>query len=135
VAEVQARYASWTVGNLIAAIDRQLGDLDVSAAARPALLDVLAGQVPAAGNRFGVLRLTAADPVAVPDVLRRVADGRSVFRPHLDERYATTGQLATEVRVVAAARAVTGPAIAGHEAELLRVELVAWPLPSGPPTC
>jgi hypothetical protein len=40
VAEVQARYASWTVGNLIAAIDRQLGDLNTSAAARPALLGV-----------------------------------------------------------------------------------------------
>jgi hypothetical protein len=93
VAEVQARYASWTVGNLIAAIDRQLGDLDVSAAARPALLDVLATQVLAAGNRFGVLRLTAADPVPVPDILRRPTDGRSVFRPHIDERYATTGQL------------------------------------------
>jgi conjugative relaxase-like TrwC/TraI family protein len=125
VADVQSRYATWTVGNLIAAIDRHLGDLDIAAPDRATLLDGLAGQVLAGDNRFGVRQLTAGDPVAVPEVLRRSSDGRSVFRPHLDERYATADQLAAEVRVVAAARAVTAPAISGHEAKRVSVELMA----------
>jgi hypothetical protein len=48
-----------------------------------------------------------------------------VFRPHLDARYATAGQLATEQRLVATARTLTAPALAGPEVELLRIELSA----------
>ncbi len=125
VAEVQARYATWTIGNLIAALDRQLPNLDMPAQHRPHLLEDMARHAVAADNGFGVLQLTAADPVAVPAELRRPEDGRLVFRAHIDERYATTGQLATETRVVAAARAVTAPAITGPDLELLRVELAA----------
>ncbi len=125
VAEVQARYATWTIGNLIAALDRHLPALDLPAQQRPHLLEAMAKQAVSADNEYGVLQLTAADPVAVPAELRRPEDGRLVFRAHIDERYATTAQLATETRIVAAARATTAPAITGPDLELLRVELAA----------
>jgi conjugative relaxase-like TrwC/TraI family protein len=127
VAEVQAAYPSWTVGNLVAAIDRRVGALpvEVAGAGRPAFLERLAGEVLAAGNEHGVLLLTAADPVAVPEQLRRVQDGRSVFRPHIDERYATAAQLRIEEQLVVGARQPGAPAVGGPELELLRVELAA----------
>lgn len=127
VADVQHEYATWTVGNLVAAIDRRVGPLPAEAAGdgRPAYLEQLAREALEPGNRHGVVLLTAADPVAVPDELRRPQDGRSVFRPHCDERYATLAQLAAEERIVVGAQQLTAPAIAGPELELLRVELAA----------
>ncbi|MGE0170949.1 MobF family relaxase [Nocardioides sp.] len=127
VDDVQREYATWTLGNLVAAIDRRLVAVpgDAAGQARPRYLEALAREAVAAGNAHGVLQLTAPDPVAVPEELRRQGDGRSVFRPHIDERYATAGQLAAEERIVAGARQLTAPAIAGPELELLRVELAA----------
>ncbi|MHA6631911.1 MobF family relaxase, partial [Pseudonocardia sichuanensis] len=127
VADVQHEYASWTVGNLVAAIDRRIGTLPAEAggAARPAYLEALAREAVAPGNGHGVALLTAPDPVPVPDELRREQDGRSIFRPHIDERYATFEQLATEERIVTGARQLTAPSIGGPELELLRVELAA----------
>ena len=127
VADVQHAYAAWTVGNLVAAIDRRIGPLPVEArgAAGPAYLEALAAEALAPGNAYGVVLLTAPDPVTVPERLRRPQDGRSIFRPHCDERYATLAQLATEQRLVVSARQLTAPRVAGPELELLRVELAA----------
>ena len=127
VADVQHAYAAWTVGNLVAAIDRRIGPLPVEARgdARPAYLEALAAEALAPGNTYGVVLLTAPDPVTVPEELRRPQDGRSIFRPHCDERYATLAQLATEQGLVVSARQLTAPALAGPEVELLRVELAA----------
>ena len=61
----------------------------------------------------------------MPEELRRPQDGRAIFRPHLDERFATLDQLAAEERIVTGARQLTAPAIRGPELELLRVELAA----------
>ncbi|MDN5918659.1 MAG: relaxase domain-containing protein [Pseudonocardia sp.] len=127
VAEVQSQYATWTTGALVAAIDRRVGALPADAAgqARPAYLEALAREALASGNGHEVVLLTAPDPVTVPDELRRPQDGRSIFRPHLDDRYATRGQLHAEDRVVAGARQLGAPAMSSAEAELLRVELAA----------
>jgi conjugative relaxase-like TrwC/TraI family protein len=127
VADVQHEYATWTVGNLVAAIDRRIAAVPDEAAGdgRPAYLEALAREAVEPGNGYGVALLTAPDPVAVPAELRRPQDGRSIFRPHIDERYATFEQLAAEERIVAGARQLTAPSIAGPELELLRVELAA----------
>jgi len=127
IADVQHEYATWTVGNLVAAIDRRVGALPVEAAgqARPLYLESLAREAVEPGNAHGVALLTAPDPVMVPEQLRRTQDGRSIFRPHIDERYATLDQLQAEQRIVTGARQRTAPAIRGPELELLRVELAA----------
>lgn len=127
VDEVQNQYATWTVGNLVAAIDRRVGVLPAEAAGqnRPAYLEALAAEALRPGNSHDVVCLAAPDPVTVPDELRRPQDGRSVFRPHLDDRYATRGQLTAEDRVVAGARQLGASALSDPEAELLRVELAA----------
>lgn len=127
VADVQHEYATWTLGNLVAAIDRRVGALpgEASGVARPGYLEGLAREAVEPGNGYGVALLTAPDPVTMPQELRRPQDGRSVFRPHMDERYATLAQLATEERIVTGARQLTAPTIGGPELELLRVELAA----------
>ncbi|WP_165438618.1 MobF family relaxase [Pseudonocardia sediminis] len=106
VADVQAQYATWTVGNLTAAIDHHLGDhaasLGVAADERPAFLATLTRAVLEPGSGFGVVQASAGDPVPVPDALRRLdTDGRSRFRAHIDERYVTTEHLGAEERLVA----------------------------------
>lgn len=127
IADVQHEYATWTVGNLVAAIDRRVGPLPAEAVgqARPLYLEALAREAVEPGNAHGVMLLTAPDPVTVPAELRRSEDGRSIFRPHMDERFATLAQLQAEERIVTAARQLTAPAIRGPELELLRVELAA----------
>lgn len=111
VADVQCRYATWTVGNLTAAIDDHLGDhaaaLGVAAAARPAFMAALTEAVLAAPGRFGIVQVSAGDPVPVPDELRRLGpggDGRSMFRAHIDERYATTAAVTAEERLLGYSR-------------------------------
>ncbi|OLM28597.1 hypothetical protein Ae717Ps2_6193c [Pseudonocardia sp. Ae717_Ps2] len=111
VADVQSRYATWTVGNLTAAIDDHLGDhaaaLGVTAAARPAFMATLTEAVLGAPGQFGIVQVSAADPVPVPDELRRLGaggDGRSMFRAHIDERYATTAAVTAEERLLGYSR-------------------------------
>ena len=122
--DVQARYAVWTVGNLTAALDARLGDaaaLGVPVAERPAVLEDLTRR---ALRTSEVVLVSAPDPVAVPDELRR-ADGGSLYRRANGQRYVTASHLATEDRVLAQARGGLGLAIAGPQAELLQVELAA----------
>lgn len=120
---VQEQYPTWTIGNLIAAIDAQFVDLPVSAEDRPQVLEDMAREVLQPGNDHGVLLITAPDPVEVPAPLRRPEDGRNIFRPHIDERYTTQQHLDTEQRIVIGARQQTAPCLQGPELELLRVEL------------
>ncbi|MCD2191012.1 MobF family relaxase [Actinomycetospora soli] len=101
LADVQAAYSTWMLGNLVDAIDRHLGDaaaLGVPAAERPAALEDLARAVIAPGAGFDVVQLTGHEPVEVPaELLRR--DGRPVFRPHEERRFATAAHLETEAGV------------------------------------
>lgn len=128
VEEVQAQYATWNFGNLTAAIDRQLVRPPCSPEDRPAYVESMAREVLRPGNEYGVLTLTAEDPVAMPEPLQRDEDGRSIYRPHMDELYTTEAHLDTERRIVVRARQETAPAITGPELELLRVELEATKL-------
>ena len=98
VAAVQARFAAWDVGNLVAAIvDEQRRTPSV---AEPA--EDLAGAVLKNAPRYGIQQLSLRDVGVVPDALRR-PDGASWFRPRNAVRYATDAQLATEARIVARA--------------------------------
>ena len=66
VADVQHEYATWTVGNLVAAIDRRIGPLPAEAGgAGPArcIWRRWRGRRSAPGNAYGVVLLTAPDPV------------------------------------------------------------------------
>jgi len=124
IADVQARYAVWTHGNLAAALDARLGDahqLGVGVAERPAVLEALTRDALVVA---GVVRVSAPDPVAVPDELRR-ADGGSVFRRANHERYATTAHLAMEDGLVAMTRMPVTARIGGPELAMLEVELAA----------
>lgn len=120
VESVQHQYSTWNIGNLTAAIRTEIKK-------SPGLrgdYEELAQQVVRAGNQYGVLTVSATDPTTVPAALQR-ADGRSIYRPHVDEKYATERHLSTEERVVIGARQLTAPAIEGTDLELLRVELEA----------
>lgn len=125
--DVQQRYASWTLGNLAAAIDRQLGEaghLGITAAERPALLEELAREA-VAGQ--AVVQLVGHEPVAVPAELRRVGegqDGQPMFRPHLDQRYATAAHLAAEHRVLARVRGDGGLTIQPSQRGVVEQQLV-----------
>ena len=128
VEDVQSRYPTWTLGNLVAAVDRQVLTLPCTPEERPAYIEEMAREALHAGNDLGVLVLTAADPVDVPVALQRSEDGRLIYRPHIDEAYTTEAHLDTERRIVVGARQLTAPAISGPELELLRVELAATTL-------
>lgn len=120
VESVQEQYSTWNIGNLTAAIRTELKK-------SPGLdgdYEQLAQDVVRAGNQYGVLTVSAPDPTTVPAALQR-EDGRSIYRPHVDEKYATDRHLSTEERVVVGARQLTAPTISGPDLELLRVELEA----------
>lgn len=128
IEDVQTQYPTWTLGNLIAAVDRQVISLPCTPEERPAYIEEMASEALAAGNDYGVLTLTAPDPVAVPTPLQRPEDGRLIYRPHMDEVYTTEKHLDTERRIVVGARQQTAPAISGPELEMLKVELSATTL-------
>ncbi|MDQ3432482.1 MAG: relaxase domain-containing protein, partial [Actinomycetota bacterium] len=128
VEDVQAQYPTWTLGNLVAAVDRQVISLPCTPEERPAYIEGMAREALRAGNDVGVLTLTAPDPLAVPTPLQRPDDGRLIYRPHMDEVYTTEKHLDTERRIVVGARQQTAPAITGPELEMLKVELAATTL-------
>ena len=122
VEDVQAHYSVWTFGNLALALDKRLGDaatLGVSAADRPAKLEELTREAVAAVE---VVRVSAPDPVEVPESLRR-PDGASIYRRANGERYATAGHVATEQRVAARMTAGRAPVMTGPDVEALRTRL------------
>lgn len=101
LADVQAKYATWQIGNLVDAIDRHLGDaaaLGVPAEQRADALEELARRVIDPGAGFGVVQLSGHEAVAVPDTLCR-DDGRPRWRPHEERRFATVEHLGTEAGV------------------------------------
>ena len=107
LADVQAKYATWQIGNLADAIDRHLGDaaaLGVPVEQRADALEGLARRVLDPAEGFGVVQLSGHEPVPVPDGLRR-ADGQPRWRPHEERRFATVEHLGTEAGVVAFAAA------------------------------
>ncbi|MCE0768691.1 relaxase domain-containing protein [Pseudonocardia kujensis] len=117
---VQTRHATWDFGLLQAAIGAEQ-------LRTPSLVGDLADltyEVLRDAGRYGVVTVSMPDPGEVPVELQR-ADGKSIYRPHQHERYATFAQLATETALVAAARQPGAPALTGPELELARVELVA----------
>lgn len=125
VEDVQRTYPTWDIGNLTAAIDKQLLRVPGTAENRPKVLEAMAREAVTAGNKYGVLSLTPGDIVPVPDALCRKEDGRSKYRPHVDEKYVTEEHLSTERRIVAGAAQLTAPKIEGPELEVLRTEVEA----------
>ena len=114
LADVQARYATWQLGNLADAIDRHLGDagtLGVPAEQRANAVEALARRVVDPAEGFGVVQLSGHEPVEVPAVLQR-RDGRPVWRPHEERRFATTTHLGTEAGVVTHAAQGGAPQLA-----------------------
>ncbi|WP_043579060.1 relaxase domain-containing protein, partial [Actinopolyspora erythraea] len=81
IADVQRQYSTWTIGNLMAAIEANLA----SNSPYRGHVEELAREALRTSNDYGVLTVTAPELVATPDALRR-ADGRSQYRPHIDER-------------------------------------------------
>lgn len=127
VADAQAEYATWDIGNLINRVDHHLpAELAVPAGmGRGEFVHAKMAEVLADGAEFGVVSLGPGDAVTPPGELAG-PDGRTPYRPHLHaDRYATAGQLAAEDTIVAATRTGGAPAVTGPELELLRVELAA----------
>lgn len=108
VHRVQSARATWTHYDLLAALDRELPPrLGLGADEHHALLESLAAD--AESLDAGVVALTPGELVPTPDVLRRTSDGRSRFRPHRDERFATLAQLDAEERLLALTRTGGAP--------------------------
>ena len=117
---VQARYATWDIGNLAAAIaDEQVRTPAVTEAPQDLAVEVLRES-----DRYGVVMLSVRDVGTVPDELRR-PDGLNRYRMRNAEEYATTAQLETEATIVGRARATGAAAVSGPALELARVELQA----------
>jgi hypothetical protein len=96
---------TWTRADLI----RYLGEaLPSGAMADRITLETLAGRVLRGGAGEPVAVLSAPEWPRVPDCLRR-SDGKSVFRPHGAERYASQAQLTLEERLQAQAQAIGAP--------------------------
>ncbi len=120
VAAAQTEHATWTVGNLIAAITLEQHRT-------PALTGdptALAMEVLRESDRYGVVWVSAPNAGVVPEELRG-PHGKSDYRAINDDRFATTGQLRTELGIVAAARVDAAAKLAGPELELARVELIS----------
>ncbi|MGQ0480399.1 MAG: MobF family relaxase [Pseudonocardia sp.] len=107
VEAVQAAHATWDVGLLQKAIADELTNTAFTDAET---LPDLTARVLADPERFGIVLVSATDPVPVPAELLR-ADGKSIYRAHRDERYTTTAQLSLENGIVVAARAPGAPAV------------------------
>lgn len=126
IAGVQARFATWEVGNLVAEIAAE--QRRTPAVAEPA--EVLAAKVLAHGDRYGIRRLSVRDVGEVPAALRR-PDGASWFRLANAGRYATDDQLATEARIVDRARRGGAVTVSRLARVVIGAELVAAGLSVG----
>lgn len=120
VAAVELRHSTWQVGNLVRAVNDELlrtPRLEEGA-------EDLAREILDNPSEYGVVLTSPPDPAPVPEVLRR-DDGHSRYRQHNFERWTTARQLTVESGIVARAREIGAPALAGPELELARVELIA----------
>lgn len=124
---LQQQRATWRRSDLMLAIKQhlpgRLGADDGPAVER--FLTELTEEAlrPAAGR--DVVMLAAAELVATPGGLLRESDGRPLYRPHRDERFATAGQLDAEQRLVATAVATGAPAMAAEQLVAVEAELVS----------
>ncbi|HVA42755.1 MAG TPA: AAA family ATPase, partial [Acidimicrobiales bacterium] len=75
---------------------------------------LVASAIGASATELGVISLAHPSPFEVPDRLHRVSDGESVYTAHGTERFATTGGVAAERRVLAAAQRADGPVVTGR---------------------
>lgn len=121
--DVQAQYPAWTVGNLVAALDRQVHEVPDGAERMEYLRDL--AQEATSDPAHGVLTVALRDAGPVPGALLREEDARPVWRPHVDEQYTTAAHLDTERRILTEAAQPGAPAVAGPAVELLRVEAAA----------
>jgi conjugative relaxase-like TrwC/TraI family protein len=122
VHQLQESRASWTRSDLMLSLKQQLPGR-VAAEGGPtseAFITGLADEALRPGGPYGILKLTAPEPVAVPPEMVRQSDGRPTFRPHRDERYCTEGQMAAEDRLVTTARELGAPQL--DESQLLSLE-------------
>ncbi|WP_223874475.1 MobF family relaxase [Salinispora mooreana] len=109
VAQVQRDRASWTRAELIQALRWHLPErLDVGTDVAQ-LLDILADE--ALSGEYEVVQVDGFELISPPQQLRRESDGRSVYRPGRDERYATAAQLSEEQRLLVRAQAGGAPVV------------------------
>lgn len=111
VEEIQAQYSTWTVGNLMAAIDRQMVTPPCPIEELPDYIETMAKEALAAGNDYGILTITAPDLIDTPAQLQRPDDGRLKYRPHIDEEYVTREHLDTEQQLVIGSRQLSTPGL------------------------
>jgi conjugative relaxase-like TrwC/TraI family protein len=124
VHQLQQARASWTRSDLMLAIKQQLpGQVaEVDGTTVETFISSMADAALRPDAGYGVIKLTAPEPVPVPTELVRDSDGRPRFRPHRDERYCTESQLAAEQRLIATARELGAPQLTREQ--LLSVEEV-----------
>ncbi|MGE0346580.1 MAG: MobF family relaxase [Gemmatimonadales bacterium] len=120
VQRAQTTHATWTLGNLIDAVQTEQS-LTPAVVGDPAML---AADVVNNAAAYGLVAVGVPDPGPVPTEIART-DGKSPYRRHHDDRWATFEQLATETAIVGAARRVGAPSLTGPALELARVELIA----------
>ncbi|MEU4235552.1 MobF family relaxase [Nonomuraea sp. NPDC026600] len=106
IERVQDAQATWTRSDLMFVLNEVLPDrLGPSVLAQTgyttALLEELADE--ALSGRYGTVMVRGMELLEVPEELRR-ADGRSMYRPGADERYATVAHLSAEQLVETRAR-------------------------------
>lgn len=123
LAQVQTEYSTWTVGNLVRAIDSAVHQVpkDVD---RKTYVESLAHDA-VTDRGYGVVMMRVRDVGVVPDELLRPEDGRPVWRAHVDESYTLTSHIEREGRIVSQAAQPGAPGITGPALELLDVELKA----------
>jgi Mrp family chromosome partitioning ATPase len=103
---VEAAKSTWTRYDLAREITRAMpASPGLNGADRLARIDLLVSTA-VDTIEWGVVGLAAPAGFATPPVLRRGADGLSVYEPHGAHRYTTRAALAAEERVLAAASTV-----------------------------
>ncbi|WP_125649601.1 MobF family relaxase [Nonomuraea sp. WAC 01424] len=116
---VQEKMSTWTRSDLIFAINEILPDrlgpaLLSRANSTRTLLEELADE--ALSGRYGTVMTRGMELFEVPEELRR-ADGRSIYRPGRDERYALVSHMAQEQAIEARARQVGAKALTSEQIE------------------
>lgn len=124
LAEVQARSASWTRGELIAQVQVFLGDYALPAAtSSPAgLAQAWADEALQRGNPHGCVDISRPDPGTVPGWWRDER-GRAIFRDPATGKYALASHMSTERGLVAEARRSGARALSAEQLREVEAEL------------
>ncbi|TFE54686.1 conjugal transfer protein TraA [Streptomyces sp. ICN441] len=112
VEAVQEQKSAWRRADLVVEITKQLPDClgGLERHQVKALVNELADTALQSGGDTGVVRLTAANLVPLPQELTR-EDGLSVYARHGARRYATEAHLEREGRLIAKATELGAPAV------------------------